>query len=383
MTPEEQQSEMSMEDILSSIKDILEGDAENQQQKKEENIVEVMPENNNNQAEAEPEDDVFDLSKSMIIEEEPVAAENNEEAENITPNLETAVSVQADSLMPEEKAVPEMAEENVASEVSLPEDDLSLNIDDILQSASEVMTTELPDLEEEKISEPEVLKAEEEDISLPDFSDIDITSEPILDEEDEHITASISEPVQVIEEEQETIQENIELPKIADAEYSIAEPQEDLSQAHTEIPAAIDEDPQDISIPMEQTEISATEEISDKEENKSGVDVSADIINNFAKMFAEKAQEEKEEVSKAAILPANVSELGNGNKTIEQVVEQVIQGIISASVNAEMTKNVDIVAYAQKEIREQTQAWLEANLPAVVEAAVQKEIERVMAKVGK
>lgn len=383
MTPEEQQSEMSMEDILSSIKDILEGDAENQQQKKEENIVEVMPENNNNQAEAEPEDDVFDLSKSMIIEEEPVAAENNEEAENITPNLETAVSVQADSLIPEEKAVPEMAEENVASEVSLPEDDLSLNIDDILQSASEVMTTELPDLEEEKISEPEVLKAEEEDISLPDFSDIDITSEPILDEEDEHITASISEPVQVIEEEQETIQENIELPKIADAEYSIAEPQEDLSQAHTEIPAAIDEDPQDISIPMEQTEISATEEISDKEENKSGVDVSADIINNFAKMFAEKAQEEKEEVSKAAILPANVSELGNGNKTIEQVVEQVIQGIISASVNAEMTKNVDIVAYAQKEIREQTQAWLEANLPAVVEAAVQKEIERVMAKVGK
>ncbi len=383
MTPEEQQSEMSMEDILSSIKDILEGDAENQQQKKEENIVEVMPENNNNQAEAEPEDDVFDLSKSMIIEEEPVAAENNEEAENITPNLETAVSVQADSLIPEEKAVPEMAEENVASEVSLPEDDLSLNIDDILQSASEVMTTELPDLEEEKISEPEVLKAEEEDISLPDFSDIDITSEPILDEENEHVTMPISEPVQVIEEEQETIQENIELPKIADAEYSIAEPQEDLSQAHTEIPAAIDEDPQDISIPMEQTEISATEEISDKEENKSGVDVSADIINNFAKMFAEKAQEEKEEVSKAAILPANVSEMGNGNKTIEQVVEQVIQGIISASVNAEMTKNVDIVAYAQKEIREQTQAWLEANLPAVVEAAVQKEIERVMAKVGK
>ena len=383
MTPEEQQSEMSMEDILSSIKDILEGDAENQQQKKEKNIVEVMPENNNNQAEAEPEDDVFDLSKSMIIEEEPVAAENNEEAENITPNLETAVSVQADSLIPEEKAVPEMAEENVASEVSLPEDDLSLNIDDILQSASEVMTTELPDLEEEKISEPEVLKAEEEDISLPDFSDIDITSEPILDEENEHVTMPISEPVQEIEEEQETIQENIELPKIADAEYSIAEPQEDLSQAHTEIPAAIDEDPQDISIPMEQTEISATEEISDKEENKSGVDVSADIINNFAKMFAEKAQEEKEEVSKAAILPANVSELGNGNKTIEQVVEQVIQGIISASVNAEMTKNVDIVAYAQKEIREQTQAWLEANLPAVVEAAVQKEIERVMAKVGK
>ena len=100
-------------------------------------------------------------------------------------------------------------------------------------------------------------------------------------------------------------------------------------------------------------------------------------------MFAEKAQEEKEDLTKAAILPANVSELGNGNKTIEQVVEQVIQGIISASVNAEMTKNVDIVAYAQKEIREQTQAWLEANLPAVVEAAVQKEIERVMAKVGK
>ena len=35
-----------------------------------------------------------------------------------------------------------------------------------------------------------------------------------------------------------------------------------------------------------------------------------------------------------------------------------------------------------KEIKKQTKAWLEAKLPSVVEAAVQKEIERVMAKVG-
>ena len=40
------------------------------------------------------------------------------------------------------------------------------------------------------------------------------------------------------------------------------------------------------------------------------------------------------------------------------------------------------VVGAREAVAAQTQAWLDANLPAIVEAVVSKEIERVMAKVG-
>ena len=199
----------------------------------------------------------------------------------------------------------------------------------------------------------------------------------------------------------------------------LEEKTEDISSVSqiNEIPAAVDEDPQEIpeaefseveeiSIPEEEpsevpeeqsvdnniqeeqiVEIPVEEDVTIEEngkEKEDATDVSADIINNFAKMFAEQAQEHSEKTEEPTPeISTAVSGMGNANKTIEQVVEGVIQGIVASSVNAEMAKNVDIVAYAQKEIHAQTRAWLEANLPTIVEAAVQKEIERVMAKVGK
>lgn len=49
-----------------------------------------------------------------------------------------------------------------------------------------------------------------------------------------------------------------------------------------------------------------------------------------------------------------------------------------------MTQQMDVnfESYAREAVAAQTQAWLDANLPAIVEAVVSKEIERVMAKVG-
>ena len=114
-------------------------------------------------------------------------------------------------------------------------------------------------------------------------------------------------------------------------------------------------------------------------------DVSANIISNFAKMFAEK----KEDIAAAETAAPAVADfsavkfLGEGSKTIEQVVENVIREIISSTVSDELAANVDIIAFAKEEIEAQTKEWLDANLPSVVENAVQKEIERVMAKVGK
>lgn len=114
----------------------------------------------------------------------------------------------------------------------------------------------------------------------------------------------------------------------------------------------------------------------------SAVDVSASIISNFAKMFTrEHKKEDVPEVPEESDAE-QVTALGNGGKTIEGVVADVIRGIIGKEVSENWRRGADYDAYAREEICRQTNQWLNANLPAIVERTVKQEIERVMAKVG-
>ena len=426
MTPEEQQNDMSMEDILSSIKDILEGNSQEENPLQENtptetpSTVAVSPEEKSE--EEKPEEDVFDLSTSMIVEEALPDSSPKVEFDEAGPDFDIKPNQEDVLLSPDDVQLPDFDDKdiNIGLTEDMPQsyendtildeknaqepenimpdsDDFSFNIDDILQSASQA-------IEEDKVTEVADIKMPEED-SLPDFSqfndEIDITSEPILEEENDSVSI-MNTGNNIVEEEADTSKEDIladfEEESIPEPIENIAEPIENISEPaekileispvpEPEIAPAIDINPAEASV--EATSLASDfEEHAEKQDIETNqtdaTDVSADIINNFAKMFAEKAQEQPQEQAenKKDELPVEVTSLGNGNKTIEQVVEGVIQGIVASSVNAEMSKNVDIVSYAQKEIREQTQAWLEANLPAIVEAAVQKEIERVMAKVG-
>ena len=110
------------------------------------------------------------------------------------------------------------------------------------------------------------------------------------------------------------------------------------------------------------------------------VDVSANIISNFAKMFSqeEKIFEEPKIEKQAEAITA----IGDGSKTIEDVVGSVIRQIIGEEVAANWKDGLDYNNLAHQEIQRQTKEWLDNNLPIVVEKIVQQEIERVMAKVG-
>ena len=121
------------------------------------------------------------------------------------------------------------------------------------------------------------------------------------------------------------------------------------------------------------------------DEEKNSLDASANIINNFAKLFAETSKEEKVEDKKQAtfVETSSITELGDGTKTIENVVENVIKQIVSASVSEKMVADYDLTEFAKQEIKLQTKKWLDENLSNIVETTVQKEIEKVMAKVGK
>ena len=431
MTPEEQQNDMSMEDILSSIKNILADDSQEQSSAAETQATTLPEPQEENVA---LEDDVFNLSQEMIVEEAADIKTPQAELDEIGPDFDDSAKEESPLLSPDDTEIPDFSIEdsnpvglvnpdNETETMVEPEEDFSFNIDEILKSASEIIDEDNGNSTIEDNASSAASEIADEDISLPDFSDIDVSSEPILDEEAE----TFSLPETETQPQEDPYVENMEEASQTSTFWEENANQENLSTQDTdaqaeivatpfnEIPAAVEEEPQELpeveyheidpepqEIPeaefseiheeqqepdvKEETNINThiSEEKFETTEKEDAADVSADIINNFAKMFAEQTQEHQDKIiEEKQEVPVNVSAMGNGNKTIEQVVEGVIQGIVASSVSAEMTKNVDIVAYAQKEIQAQTKAWLEANLPAIVEAAVQKEIERVMAKVGK
>ena len=423
MTPEEQQSEMSMEDILSSIKDILESDSQTENPETENTpaaapntAVSAEPETASaapsspaaTSVEPEPEDDVFDLSQAMIVDEGKEEPDAKIELDEIGPDFDITPKDDEPLLSPEDIELPDFKAEDADLDIGLTDtsaaastkaeedsqtapdsDDFSFNIDELLQSASEAIT------------EDSAAKQTTDTSLTTDLPEIDTTSEPILQEQTEDLTVSLGEASP--NEDPYTPMPQADSSSQPQATPAAENPATETSVA--DIPAAVNEEPQEIpeasfeeveeEIAPEPTEpekttqapiMSEPEPKSEPQEKEDAADVSADIINNFAKMFAEQTQERQEkepEPAPAPEIPVSVSSMGDGNKTIEQVVEGVIQGIVAASVNAEMTKNVDIAAYAKQEIHAQTRAWLEVNLPKIVEAAVQKEIERVMVKVGR
>ena len=101
-------------------------------------------------------------------------------------------------------------------------------------------------------------------------------------------------------------------------------------------------------------------------------DASTNIMNNFAKMFSheEKVQE------------TTISSVGNISKTLEEFVVDSIGKAIGNEISAKWNNGADFNAFAEAEIRRLVNAWISENMASLVEEAVKKEFERVMAKVG-
>ena len=413
MTPEEQQSDMSMEDILSSIKDILENESQEQPEddeptvvKNEEHVNEAVETPVSQVSDIDPEDDVFDLSKAMIVDDATENTQPTIELDETGPDFDINAQMDDEPLLsPDDIELPEFSEdtglnmkpseekEEVAPVTALPEEnvdptsieendsflstdeDFSFDIDDVLKSASEVIASDQTMAGSVAKEENNIEPAEIDVEADPIFEMEADANEPILTspEISNELTTDSVESALPDSEPEDIVPEIVEKTEIEPTSF------EDFSTAV--------EEPQNISanaeIISEAENTSDNVEIAEAPKTADATDVSADIINNFAKMFAEKTQEQPMEPAIEPVAQPTVTELGNGSKTIEQVVENVIHGIIASAVSEELVKHVDIEAFATQEIKKQIKDWLEAHLPAIVDAAVQKEIERVMAKVGK
>lgn len=285
--------------------------------------------------------------------------------------------------------------ENVPAEEPLIDEEAEVNVDDILELSPDMKIDGAP---ETAVADPAPesinLEAELNNVRAPELEETgfqindseaqsqgvqtnvglgweDFESDPFDAE------AKVSPVEDLIEAEEQPVLPVEEEPAVTAQEAVIEHAAENQPQPVTpsEPETVYEPEPEVVAEPEPQPVRKAEEPAAD------AVDVSANIINNFAKMFSH--AEPKAEPAPVAELPAEpVRAIGDGAKTIEDVVADVIRRIIGAEVEKNWRGQADYDTYAREVIAAQAKAWLDANLPSVVEAIVKQEIERVMAKVG-
>lgn len=344
---EDKEQDLSMEDILSSIKNILSED----EQGKEVPAATPQPEPVAEAAAVspEPEEEILELSPAMRITDDNADTGINLDAElDGLPSDGSVFTLQEDSENTETSEVPELPVAETANE---PE----------TFAAEEVISSDEPEMQEE--GEP--LSPAHESVELESVEEVyDDNSDPFYEEP----------------EVERHPQAFIDVPEIAEPEAAF-----EATPSEEPVVADVETLPEPEPLAAEQPEI-VSEPVIEKTaaESKGGtaVDVSASIISNFAKMFTREHKKEETLEVPAESDAQPVTALGNGDKTIEGVVADVIRSIIGKEVSENWRRGADYDAYAREEICRQTNQWLNANLPAIVERAVKQEIERVMAKVG-
>lgn len=431
---EETQEDLSMEDILSSIRNILIEDNADQQAHKNDvsDVEEDMPEAPlPEDIAAFPEIDIPDVSSN---EDEPLDLGTLELPEVDVPSVDEEPLTLEDDILdlsssmiingkPQEKAPVADVALTPEPEVSTPEpEETTLEAQPELEEAQEEVTLDdidftasLAGLVSDEIQEnnAEEIK-EDEEISLPEIENF--AEDDDNDPTDGALLAAAAKPEleAVLDEHEVTAEEPVEETPAIDADFSETEDAEPIFAPEENVRREFDanqiyeeasEQPIIEEIPAEEEPLvdndtlneilnlqsqvkeeepePKVETVSEPEKESDAIDVSASIISNFAKMFADK----KEEQPQQEILPSAVESsknidmplampLGSGNLTLEDIVKDTVSQIVE--------KNLQSVNHiATQEISRQTKAWLDANLPKLVEAVVKQEIERVMVKVGR
>lgn len=134
------------------------------------------------------------------------------------------------------------------------------------------------------------------------------------------------------------------------------------------------------SITLEEPTVSAKKEttVSGPVVREETIDTSASLINNFAKVFAEK-QREQAQLKLNAQLTEEVVAKAIQDKLESLNIPSLVQEEILSQVKTQAGNIFETLA--SKIITELTQKWIESNLQQVVEKVVTAEIERVIAKV--
>ena len=325
-----------MEDILSSIKNILEEDEQNKSAaiKNPEDEPDVLSDVLQTSSDV---DDILELSPEMRVADEPA--------------LEPVIS--------------ETAEDNAVDVVA-------------------AVTGEEP-------ADPFAIDAADADPT--DFMAADSAVEPVVEAEPviEENTAPAEADVFELPAEPETV-ETSAVAEVEDFLPPVAEDTPIVEPTLSPEPETVTVEPQSASLPAEdEADSSAAVVTETAPENRqpvmepeaaadSAVDVSANIISNFAKMFS------RDDTPAPAVdvseKPVEIAAPGNTSKTLEEFVLDAVIKVVGGEIRRQWNDGAGFKSFAEAEIVRQTEKWINDNLPALVEKVVKQEIERVIAKVG-
>lgn len=429
---ENNNDDLSMEEILSSIKNILSEDSstpplqENKASVEEKSVVAASA--------TEPEEDILDLSPEMRVEDAPTFDTLNAEVK--TPDAESfpkepEVRLPENPILDDKDPVVTMpADENttidVFDEKSDPFFEEALSPSEPLKKDEEIKTPQEDDIinfEDINTNIAEVLNSVDEQVKLstPPQETLNQTTNPIKESQVQPVEAPVAleENSQTAKDSTATIEEEIDintLPTLEDVTPNIFAQEENALNIPetTPLPAesTLPKDEAPIDIMLDHEILPAVEDVEaltpqaetskdqPSEEKNNTLDVSASLINNFAKMFS-KSEDKKEPEQKVEDRPldneafysldtvqtvaptkedtdALSRQIGNGTQTISDLIKDVIHEIIGKEVERRWNLSLDYDEIVRQELKN----WMDKNLPDMVEDMVKKEIRRVMVKVG-
>ncbi len=369
------QDELSMEEILSSIKGILSETEETSPEPAAPLKTETAA------APKTEEDDVFDLSASMIVDAgstpPPVKTENETD---IMVRATSEKTVAAGGLPREEKIIDVDAEpifdpdeEREPLDFSALSESVLSETEDEQPAAETAPASLLPD----ETSEPDIVP----ELSIDRLSSLESSLETKENPEGDDVLSLDNVP-----------EINIDDLKVEDKDSSAHAESKyiGLTQPEEEDPYAISsQENKEFSpvLPVEKEKTSSDEkttpvsEAAEKpEETSEPADVSEAIIDNFARMFnANKA----DTAPSADIPPATTTTPIGSEKTVSDLVKEVLAESLRPVIEEKLSGlDADIRQTLNEEIRTRAEAWVEANFNRVIEEAVKDEIKRVMAKAG-
>ena len=331
------QDELSMEEILSSIKGIL-SDTENKSKSSPSDAEPETP--------APAEDDVFDLSASMVVENQPEAAAIAEPAAVEPENVPTTEHLQAIAEQLQNDAMVDVDAEPIfdSDEINTPSDDFSI----------------LSDTEDDSVGEASPVNVYDD--ADPDVvPEMDINNLPAIDND---ASTPADEDVLGLD--------NISAIDVDDIDVDSA-----ATGPHAPEPLSVKVDP----YPAVEAETSAMPDIKDDTPSAEPADVSEAIIDNFAQMF--NANKPAAPASASVAPSSETTLIGAEAKTVADLVKEVLSASLQPVVEQKLQNiDADILQVLHAEIKAQAKAWVDANLNRVVEDAVKEEIKRVIAKVG-
>ncbi len=276
----------------------------------------------------QPEEEIYDLSRSMMVEEEAVPSE--------TIDLEAELA----TVRPAEEN-PTATEETVAEEVA------------VAEGADEAPAV----LSEEFSSEQEMSDA----IASNPFFEQNIPAEPVFEEENENNAPMV---------DLDNLQQMISDSKDIDSDPVFEVEAQPLPQ-----------------LPDIDDEASETETASPVTENETvrqdAVEASANILSNFAKLFS-KEQEAPQETAAAVEEVAAEGPVASlpANEELENMVREVIAREVGNWVKNSLPDNAGIEQIAADVVNRRTEDWLNQNLPTIVERIVKEEMAKIMNKVN-